>query len=430
MTKKEAEGEAPKSKMEKLQEKFRKEIGEGMIEKVPAEELTPKLLERTLKDTYIIFDFNHGWQYGEKLKAAGYKGIFAEKWAFTFERERETAQLFVKKHYPNVRLPEQYKVNYDKMLYILKERNDKIWVLKFDTEDLPTFVPQFEEPALAIEETMQFIDKYVDGIKKTSILMQEKIIGSEVVVETIYSNGKPLYSNCDWENKPLFPNEKGEQTGCVYDLVKFIPLNAPIRQTLNQPFDKIAQKQKLTTIMDMAVIISHKDGLPYFLEFCPGRFGYNALFNELEIVGVDRIDEFLISICEGEPIDINEEKFAASLRLFNLNYYQHLLEELLDEGKEHYLTLEQIIEGNTWLWAVKKMKDGYYLALSDYNVAIITAQSDTPEGAVKKAMRAAERNINFDGKYFRSDFDEFDLPYNPVWRYYFCQEKKLLQGGD
>lgn len=430
MTDKEAEGEEDTSPIAKLKRERQQHLGDGIIKKYPAKKVTELLLEKEVReDVYILFDFNHGYQYGEALKKKGYKGFFAERWAFELEREREKSVAFVKKYYPQVRIPESIPIKGKDIPKFLQKNRDRIWCVKPNSEDVSTFVPFSEEPALAIEEIMAFYEDNQEALSKIDVVMQEKIIGTEVNVETVYYEGKPVACVVDLENKYLQEGERGEQTGCSFDLVFYIPLEAPIRKMLNEPFDAIAKKMKLTGIMDMNVIFSHATGEPYFLEFCPNRWGFNAIFTEWAIWGDENVDEYLTQWLDGK-LFINPEKeevFGASIRLFNLNYDKMLLKYVLE--RESFQFPSYIVrewEG-VWLWDVFMDGGELKMCLADFNSAIVTAVSDTAEGALAKAKKKANRKIDFPGKYFRDDVDEFDRPYNPAWRYYFLKDKKLLE---
>jgi len=426
LTDEEAEGKADTSPFGRLKAERHQHLGEGIITAFPAREITQKLLERKFKDTYIVFDFNYGWQYAEPLMEAGYRGFFSTRWAFELERNREASVNLVRKHYPYVRIPETHTIPGKAIANFLQSYRNKIWVIKPNSEDISTFVPQSEEPALAFEEAQVYLQENQDELNKTTVIMQEKIIGTEVVCETGYYNGKPVWASIDCENKYLLPEEKGEQTGCAFDLVRFIPIDSPLREMLNGGFDKLAREMKLTGIMDIDVIFSHQDGQPYFLEFCPQRFGYNSIFTEWTIWGEDDIDEFLLAWFNGDLLIDGYSLFGASIRLFNLNYHRNLLKYLLDKDFEFPKFILRSNKG-IWLWDVFKEDDEYKLCLADYNTAIVSAVSDTAEGALSKAKRKARFDIDFEGKYYRSDVDDFSMPYNPAWRYEFLVEKHLAE---
>jgi len=422
----EAEGKPASSNLEKIKEERYSHLGENIITAFPAAEVSNILNKKLLKDTYIIFDFNYGWQYAEPLMKMGYPGFFSMKWAYDLERDRDTSIQFVKKQYPLIQLPETHTIPGKAIGNFLKSYQQKIWVIKPNTEELFTFVPQSEEPALAYEEAQVYLQENQEALNKTTVIMQEKIIGTEVVCETGYANGNPVWASIDLENKYLFPEEKGMQTGCSFDLTQFIPLNAPIREILNAPFDKIAKQMNLTGIMDIDVIFSHQNGKPYFLEFCPQRFGYNAIFSEWTIWGETDIDEFLLKWFNGNLLIDDYSPYGASIRLFNLNYAQNLLKYLLEDKFEFPSFLIRSDKG-IWLWDVFKEDETLKLCLADFNTAIVTEVSDTPEGALTRVKRTARFNIDFEGKYYRSDIDEFSMAYNPAWRYEFLVGKKLLE---
>lgn len=403
----------------------------GMITKYPAEEVIERLLSipKDKRGEYkIIFDFNHGVKFGEELMRAGYSGVFAQQWAYDLERKRDKASELVAKHYKEVGRPIQQKFgtgSADKMIQFMEKQSDKVWVVKPNGIGLWVFCPQSEEPPIALEECRGHIEANKEAVNAIPMILEERIIGTEINIETFYFEGKPLYSAVDLENKFMHTEEVGHQSGCAFDLVFFVPLDCELRRMCNEPFDKLARKLNFTGLMDMNAIIAHRDGKPYFIEFCPNRFGYNATMTEIEAYGKGA-EQYVTDLITGK-FKPDYTKFGASIKLFNEDWREDFYDSIFNpdyEGNKVRITHK---DKGLWMWDV--YKDGSDLKMANYSneVMVTTAASDTPEGAIEKAKLKAERLVDFDGKYFRGDVDEYDRSYNPVYRYKYLRDRKLLE---
>lgn len=405
--------------------------GKGIITRHSAKEVTKHLLSLSpakKKDIYVVFDFNHGMKYGEILKKAGFKGIFAQKWAFDLERERDKASAMVKKYYPDVKTPREVKFgtgSADKIMEFVEKEKESVWVVKPNGDGMWVYCPPSEDGPIACEQVISHVESNKSAIDAIPMILQEKIIGVEINIETDYSEGIPIFSMIDLENKFHHVEELGHQVGCAFDIVFPVPLDSKIRQVCNAPFDALAKKMKFTGLMDMNAIISYKDGKPYFLEYCPNRFGYNALFTEMELYGKTP-DYYLTDLIEGKT-KMPEGVFAAGIRLFNEDHSKDYYDSIFTPG---YKNVEVEIENgldSIWFFDVYKEKGHFKLAHMTSDALIVTAKSDTPEGAVELAKHKADRDIRFDGKFFRCDIDEYDRSYNPVFRYKFLRDRRWLE---
>ncbi len=413
-------------------EQHRTLMGKGIIQKYPAKEVFKRLLamsDSQKKDVYVVFDFNHGTKYGEKLKSAGFKGIFAQNWAYDLERKRDKASQLVSSIYKEVGIPKEVKFgagSSDKMVKFIEENDDKVWVVKPNGIGFWVYCPTSEDGPIAAGQSIKHIQANVEDVNSIPMILQEKIVGVEINIETNYSEGVPVFSMVDLENKLMNESERGHQSGCAFDLVFPVPLNCKLRKMCNQPFDEMAKKLKFTGLMDMNAIIAHKDSKPYFIEFCPNRFGYNSLFTEFELSGKTP-EAYLEALIEGKN-PIPEGVFGASVKLFNSDHYQDYNQSIFDpkyENVEVQMSTKDL--SYFWFFDVFKKSGKYKLAHYSEEAVVVTAHSDTPQGAIEKAKLSADRDISFDGKYFRQDIDEYDRLYNPVYRYEFLRDHKLLE---
>jgi len=406
--------------------------GKGIITRHSADDVVKKLLsQKPSDDMTVIFDFNHGTKYGEPLKKHGYRGIFAQEWAYDLERKREKAGEMVKKYYKDVKVPRQVKFgtnSADKIKQFIEKDPLTVWVVKPNAEGMWVFCPKSEEGPIAMQENLNHIDANREAINAIPMVLQEKVIGTEINIETGYCDGKPVYCAIDLENKFMETEEMGHQSGCAFDLVKFVPLDCELRRMCNQPFDRLAEKLNFTGLMDMNAIISNADGKPYFIEFCPNRFGYDALMTEIECYGKG-VDTYLKDLTQGTmnpPLD----RFAASVKVFNRDHHEDFISSIFDKEYEHVKFQFQGDQDGVWLWDVWKDGNDYRLAHYCDDAAVVTASSDTAQGAIEKAKLKAERSLEFDGKYFRGDVDSYTRTYNPAYRYEYLRDRRLLENRD
>lgn len=415
---------------DKQEEERRQLMGKGIITKHPADKVVEKLLKiKNKSDIVILFDFNHGTKYGEMLKKAGFHGVMAQDWAFDLERKREKAGELVKKYYKDVAVPKQVKFgtgSADKMIQFMEKSPDIVWVVKPNAEGMTVFCPRSEEAPIAMQENINHIEANKDKINGIPMILQEKAIGVEINIETGYYKGKPVYSAVDLENKYMDSGEMGHQSGCAMDLGFFVPLDCELRRMCNEPFDQLAKKMNFTGLMDMNAIISQRDGKPYFLEFCPNRFGYNFLYTEIEAYGKG-VDQYLKDFTQGEmkpPYD----RFAASIKLFSRDHYEDFYDSVFKEDFEYAkVNVEDDDFDGIWMWDLWKDGKEYRLAHYDPEAGAVTAASDTPEGAFEKAKFKAERAIEWDGKYARGDVDQYTRSWHPIYRYKYLRDRRLLE---
>ncbi len=412
----------------------RLKAGEGIITRYEASEVVKRLLrmeDKEKRDVIVIFDFNHGVKFGEKLLKAGFKGIFAQGWAYDLERKRDKAAEMVKRHYKDVRVPRNIKFgtgSSDKMIQFMEKEKDSVWVVKPNGQGMWVFAPSSDDPPVALEQCTQHIAANKSQIDGCPMVLQEKIIGTEINIETGYYCGDPMFSVVDLENKFMHPEECGHQSGCAFDLVFPVPLDCKLRMMCNQPFDAMAKKLKFTGLMDMNAIISNKDGYPYFIEFCPNRFGYNALFTEMEAYGKGA-EQYLVDFVEGK-IKWPKGVFGASIKLFQEDWEEDKMKSIFNPDHEDVEV--QVTADMDHLWMFDSYKKGgkYYLAGYSPEPIVATAASDTPQGAIEKAKFIADRSISYDGKYYRGDNDEHDRLYSPVYRYSVLRDRRLLEPAE
>ena len=397
----------PISKDGKLAAKLSTKVGDNLVKKMPIDKIIPNV------HTLFIWDFNYGYTYAQKLRH--YKGIMGYKWAYEFERNRKLSAQFVRSYYPHLNLPEEKDFSNnstDKVLKFIESSKD-FWVIKPASEELFIFVPGARDDHNHYLQSIQhYLQENKAPLDKTSIQLQRRVTGYEACVETWYRNGTPILCNIDLENKNKYAGDLPPQTGCVGDLVFTIDLNSPLRLISNQPFDRFAKRMNFTGLMDANIILEETTGRPYFLEFCPARFGYNCLYAFLD--KIPNVGDFFSWVILGVPQQSIPPLFGASLRIFDDNHNSNLL-SLLDKSlKFRSLTADSL--EHIWLWDV--LLDGKDLQLvgANQNTAVVTASHQKPEIALQLAKKRAN-TIKFDTPYWRYDIDGREGRYSILNRY-------------
>jgi len=261
-------------------------IGEGVIEKVPLDDLMDKRYQ--FRDWYWIFDQNYLPEESEKLKKEGFKVLGGGKLSHQLENDRKLGADVVKKY--GFALPETKEFSsIEEGLAFLDENPEKAYVYKPDgrTEAHTTYVPDNEDDEEAHEELYRYMESLTED---ETYILQERVKGVEANIEVWFYKGKPYFALCDLESKRKYSKDEGELVGCAQDIVFTIPLNCKlVSETIGKLFP-FYESFKYTGFSDATVIIS--DHKIYFLEFC-NRFGYNCHPNLFLNLAIDPLGEIL-----------------------------------------------------------------------------------------------------------------------------------------
>ncbi len=392
--------------------KYLNKNGNGLIDKAWATEVVESIKPTDL----VIFDQIYGWQYGERLRQKGVKGIQGgTNNGFILETERRDTLKMLEAMGMNVPQQQYFGNSSSKagIKFLQAVKDNTLYVFKSDNPKIVTKVADFDN-----EEIVQKLEAESKDIDGDGFLLQEKVEGIEAACETWYVNGKPILCNIDIEAKKKY-NEMSEiQTGCAMDLVFILPVDHPLRERANAPFDKFVGKYFGTGILDLSFIYEPIEDKMYALEVCGNRLAYNAFYTMLSLLQIP-VGEFLSKYLRGEfKTDIGEKVFkfdhvAASLRVFNEDKTPDQLVMIPDEYKEHF-----------WLWDVYQ-KGGKLLTTGDESLGIITAEGENPESALAK-VRDAFYKLQMPMKWGRDDFDNDDYPSLPLSRYHELKRLRLF----
>jgi len=341
------------------------------------------------------------------------------------EHDRAFAAEFVRANYPGLSIPEEVDSpkNSAEGIYDFLLPSEDEWVIKPNTNDLEVFITDAPR-RLYLAEAENYLKEHSSVLKDVTVQLQRRINGYECAVETWYQNGRPMFALLDIELKKMYAGNLPPQTGCSADLVFPIHLDAPLRKIANEPFDRIAREYNFTGLMDANIIFDIKSGKPYFLEFCPARFGYNCLYTFLDRLR-DHIGDFFHWFLESDERASISVGFGASIRIFDSGHYNNLL-YTIESGKLHFRDLSLGYPQSVWLWDAMNDNGKLKVIGANPNTAIVTTTStSTPREALHQVKEFA-RQVKFEGVYFRYDIDETGWNYCILDRLEYLISNRLL----
>jgi hypothetical protein len=358
------------------------EIGKGLITIYDPEKGLKELKKLNPQETFILFDFNYGSKtLAPKIKELGFKGLIPTPEDRKFEKDRQFAQEYIKKNYPELKPPEEWEFkNIKDAIDFLnnKENNDLLIVIKPNNPDLSTFIPENKE------EAEEFITNNKQQLEKSGFIFQRKIKnGVELTPEVIFDfDGNPISASVDIEYKKLGNYGTSSMTGCSADLVFPIPINSKIIEIGVKPIFQYIKQRALSNepalFWDAAIMYDLDNGMPYYLESCSNRFGINSFYTEISIAG--SVSNFInrlvngINPLIGQQEDFNWEldtPFGASIRLFNM-FFGDKKEELVIPTENNFLS------SNIWLMDAKKENNKIKTTKFSEDAIILTHSSYSP----------------------------------------------------
>lgn len=410
--------EDPKDKEQRLS------LYEGLIDRMPAEELVKKMKYIPNPEEYFVFfDYNNLFKYAEQVKDLGFHGNFPTEEDHNFEIDRDEAKEFVKKHYPKLNIAEKKEFKkIDEAIGFLKNTQD-LWVLKGFDSGSNAFVPDVEDPYLAAEQTIEMLNNNKAMYEGSGFLLELMIPSvAEFTPEKIYYDGVPLGVTVMIENKPLGSGNLSITTGCASDLVFPITMQDRINEIAFPPIiDEIAKKHKGLFIWDASLLVNRKGGKVYFGEFCSNRPGYNSLFTEMALL--PSVSHFFESIVKMKnPFTLGT--VASSVRIFNL--HQDKKDRHVQSGLA--VSYKPEIEKDVWMWDVRKNKGRLENVGYGWSLGVITGSGRSIDEAVGKLYKNIEK-FSFVGGYYRpkADYISFDYSTSILNRLNYGLDRALYQ---
>lgn len=407
------------------EKKQRLSLYNNMLEKMPADDLIKKIESiKNKKEYFILFESNTLFKYAGRLKNLGFNGTFPTEENRTFEINRNLAKDFVKKYYPNLKVA--IKKQFTSIIAAEKFLKDTkhLWVLKSQTDAIPTFVPNTEDIKFAKQQVIENLKVGRDYYEASGFFLEQKIPNIiELTPEKMYYDGTPIGMNVMIENKFIGSGNISFQVGCGGDIVFPVSEKNKIHDLAFPPIvDEIAKKHKGLFIWDASLLINSQTGEMYFGEFCPNRLGYNSFFTTLE--QMPSINHFFESVANKKNPFL-PETVGVSVTMFNLlrdPNTQALLSDVAINYPENYAK-------HIWPYNVykKKHEETLYTVGYDIHLSPITASEKTFMKSVDSLYKYAE-SFAMNNVYYRPKFDFLSRDYSTsiLNRLQYCIDKKLF----
>jgi hypothetical protein len=388
--------------------KKRLSVFNGMVPKHDAREVLRRMKNMRGKDDwFVIFDLNSLWYYAQIAVKLGFtNGFFPTEEDTLFEDDREKGKELVKQFWPDLAVAEvqEFKTIEEGIAFL--EQSDEMYVLKANTEGDLTVVPKGDDPEQSDEALIGALKTNKAEYEKEGYILEMMIPDPiEITPQMVFYNGKPVFTDIDIENKPIGAGSIGNMTGCAGNLI--------IQTKMGEKINKIAFPKKVYEmaaqhpglfIWDASILIDRRTKQLYFGEFCPNRWGYDAIFTELAMA--DSVASYFESVVAGKnPL---KKKFGAAVRVFNIKKFEDTDVTVTDE------------EG-IFFYDVKQEGDHLVTVGSDWNLFVATGAADTIEAAVDQAFDRINPDMFTDGYYRpKFDFNSYDYPNSIPNRYQFA----------
>lgn len=392
----EKKGEDEESKKRRLS------VYDGMLSKISEKEAL-KFMEKieNKKDWIVFFDFNELTDYSEKALEMGFtKGLFPTADDLALEEDRNAMKEIVKKEYPELTLGEVNEYSsVDDAIEMLNE-TDKVWVLKGSNENSPTVVPDNNDPELSKQTLIDALEAHRKDYEDGGFILEEKIVDMlEITPQIVFLDGKVVFTDIDFENKPIGAGNNSVQTGAMQSLV-----------VKSKPKDKIndiafpdwvykrAKEHTGLFVFDASMLV--KDGIYYFGEVCSQRFGYDSFFAEIAMA--ESATNFFTDMFNGKnPL---RKDFGVAVR--GLNMHKDAAERRVLTG----ISMSVSDEENTFIFDCKEEDGKYVTCGTSWDMVVFTGASDEIEEATDIAYEALD-GFAFEAMYSRPKFDMLSFDY-------------------
>lgn len=384
--------ETDKAKIEKRKQYLIKN-GSGLLRKMWARDAVKEISKRP-SDCIVIFDQIYGWQYGRPLREMGAKVLGGTEFGYRLETERELAMEWFKRLGMDV--PDRRSFPRGaarRAAEFLRKTESPLYVLKSDSPKVLVAVAQDSN-----EELVQKIETEFDQINSDNLILQQKVEGVELAVETWYHEGEPVLASVDIEMKRKYNEMCEVQTGCSADLVWAIPVEHSLRRRVNGPYDGFAESVGWTGLLDASVIYDHREDKMWVLECCGGRFGYNSLYTLLATLYEWSVADFFTAYLGGVRLERAFKGYGASLRVFN---DESQADVVMDYPCPPFY--------EWWPWDCHMERGKMLTVGGSDSVGILTACGENPESALAQ-LRERFNRLVMPTKWARDDFDEEDSP--------------------
>ncbi len=397
---------------------------DNMIEKIPADTLISQLKKIPDPQNYfVICESNTLYYYAEKVKKLGFHGQFPTMQNRLFEIDRNLAKDFVLSHYSELLVAEKQPFQRVADAISFLKNTKHVWVLKSQTEAIPTFLPHTENPHVATKHIIENLLIHQEAYENSGFFLEKKIPSViEITPEKIYYDGVPLGMNLMIENKFIGSGNISFQVGSAGDIVFPLPMQGKIHDIAFPPIvDELAKKHQGLFIWDASLLIDQETDAIYFGEFCPNRLGYNSTFTMFE--QLPSMNDFYEKVVRKEnPYTIGT--IGVSLMLFNL------LNDPTTGRPQADLSIQypSHLAKHYWPYDIYQKNESFYTTGYDMHVSPVTASQQTLTASVETLYHYVSQ-FSMANMYYRPKFDFLSKEYPSAIlnRLQYCVDKKLFQ---
>ncbi len=384
--------------------KYRLSQYNGLLKKITPDELM-KIAEKieNKEEWFCIFDFNTIFKYADEFKKMGFtNGLFPTRLDYVMESDRDFAKRFVVKSYPGIKVAEveQFKDVQEGIDFV--NESDEFWALKGNDAGATTVVPSTKLIDNVRAELIDALQSGKETYERKGFILERQIRdGLEVCPEMIFYNGQRVASNIDLEDKSFSATDGAEKFGCAINVIRQTDMNCLLNQVaFPEATDKLAKRHAGLYYIDANLIL--KDGEYYFLEFCSGRMGFDAIFGECEMAGGTA--EYFNALSHG--MNPYKKKFAAGTRGFAMKKED---DGSIKDGISIRYPAES--EEHLWFFGVQRgdgkivnNKGSFGDSVFGIDLVAFTESSDDLEFACHKLNNLVS-SFSFNGLYTRRDLD-------------------------
>jgi len=399
-------------------EERRLSLYQGMLENPwKARHLVEFLERQSPNDWFVFCDFNFFYDYADRLRRKGFKGLLPNKEDGRLEKDRDHAKEFVERNYNHVTVAEHqvFKTVQDAEKY-LDKKAEMLFVLKGNSDECPTVVPSLNDPQANRMLILDSLERFKKWYEKEGFSLEEKIEDAiEFTPEAIAFDGQVIGVNVDIEHKHL-GSRGGPMEGCSLTLVMWQELESILYEYFLQPMEEIMLRPNELTIWDMSVFWSPSRKEFFFGEFCSDRPGYDAIFAEIASSG--GVESFVEKLTYGETLG-EDSPFGVAVRVFN--------KQRIDPKKGwQEMLLGNVTDPNVFAWDIRSEDEKIYTIGYDSNVYVVTGSGDTPDKAIDDVYKNDE-HVVFDSGFSLEKHDWYDTKYaeNILHRYKILKDLEL-----
>lgn len=374
----------------------------GVFDKISYEKALKSMEKMEDKeDWFVIFDFNTMWKYADQALDMGFiNGLFPSQLDCQLEADRNFAKRAVVKNYKGVRVAEveELKLVDDGIQFITE--SDEFWALKGNDAGAETVVPNAKSIENTRAELIDALQKNRQSYESKGFILERQIRdGLESCPQMVYYDGKRVASCVDLEDKSFSASDGSEKYGCALNVIQSTPMDCMLNDIAFPEFcDKLARKHTGLFYIDFNNI--QKDGEYFYLEYCSGRMGFDAVFAEIEMNG--SVAGYFNDLAHG--VSPYKNTYGVGARGFAMKRDE---DGAVQEGIT--INFDQEIASHLWLFAAEQGNGRFSNtkgAWGDSNhgtdLAAFTASSDDYEYACEKLYNYIG-DFSFNGLYVRKD---------------------------